>query len=71
MISSWSFSKEMTYSWKDDLYTCDDCGRIACLWEMHQRSHGGYDCRLCSGEVFRKDTIPGCLNVSEKEKLEK
>jgi len=59
-------------SFMNNLYTCDDCDKTDPLWKMHKRSHGGYDCPLCSGEVSLTFVVnaSGCLRVAEKEKLE-
>ncbi len=56
----------------NNLYRCDDCHLTACLWVMNKRSHGGYDCHLCGGEVSLVFVVgfQGCLNILGKEKLE-
>ncbi len=64
----------MIDSYMNNLYTCDDCGVMLSLRGMNKRSHGGYDCPLCSGEISltsMKEEFKGCLIVMEKEKLEK
>ena len=32
-------------------YSCDDCEYIMREDKRHKRSHGGYDCLKCGGEV--------------------
>lgn len=41
----------------DLIYECIDCGHTAPLVEMHHRSHGGFDCPECYGEVERPESI--------------
>jgi hypothetical protein len=33
------------------IYQCQDCGLTAEIDKMHKRSHGGWDCRSCFGEL--------------------